>query len=521
VSFLDEPTVDAALDRLALEEDVTVFAGAGTSMEVGFPSWGGLLERLLRYVSSEASLDEDATTEFLDAVWRDSMGVLGMGSIVRSQLGNAPDTYIRKALYERGEDRERIETQEPGPSARALVSLIGAWEPGRLEICTTNYDLLLERALELRLEEVAALGGSLFVNDATVSVTGAASGRDEDQVSADGRFTIRHLHGALDKKSGPHDLLPAVLGEADYHGVQKPDSWQSEWIEPRLTSSTWLFVGASMSDANVLRYLQSAREPGRPPHFALLTRGQAAQPHDPQALSLWTKATTARWNDFGVQALYPEYYADVAAFLDELARRRIRRAAGRKPAPSDRLPQRLKRWHGKVTKNQGLLPQGGKAFADRQDEMTEILTELTDQAVHLVRDTPGVADCNFGLQLWIPDAAATKLVMWGSSQHAWRDPSTLAPLPIKQASKWLSVETWCRGTPTLRAFGESHGTRWAGALGVPIILAEEPWGRLPVAVATFNVMGTKADGLLEKIPGEDLAAVVSFLGDALANLLTP
>ena len=92
--------------------------------------------------------------------------------------------------------------------------------------------------------------------------------------------------------------------------------------------------------------------------------------------------------------------------------------------------------------------------------------------------------------------ACRNLVLWGSSQHAWRDPATLAPLRIEPGTKWLSIETWCQGTPTLKEFSDSHGTRWAGALGVPITLSIEPYGRLQVAVATFNVMGEHAAGLL-------------------------
>lgn len=148
MSFLGTDAVEARLDALSAEPRLTVFAGAGTSMEVGLPSWGGLLDRLLRESAVRAKLTDDDARAFIKAAWKDGVGVLGVGSIVRASLGSAPDTYIRKALYDPGAGDAKIATQEPGPSARRIADLLPLWPRGAVEVVTTNYDLLLEHAAD-------------------------------------------------------------------------------------------------------------------------------------------------------------------------------------------------------------------------------------------------------------------------------------------------------------------------------------------------------------------------------------
>jgi hypothetical protein len=54
---------------------------------------------------------------------------------------------------------------------------------------------------------------------------------------------------------------------------------------------------------------------------------------------------------------------------------------------------------------------------------------------------------------------------------------------------------------------------------VPIALVEPPYARRQVAVATFNVMGEHAPGLLAKVSAEDLVSLVGFLQDVLSDLM--
>jgi hypothetical protein len=519
VSFLGHADVEARLDALSAVPKLTIFVGAGTSMEVGLPSWSTLLDCLLRQAAEHNHLGDEAAEAFVDSAWNDGMGVLGVGSIVRAALGAAPDSYIRKALYETGSKSAKIATQLPGPSALRLAELVPLWPRGGVEIVTTNYDLLLEEALREVFARRVDAGLASFAHDDSshAPVSDVRPGADEGLIDASGTMRVRHLHGALGRKKGPDDRLPAVLGEHDFYDVMSPGTWQLDWFSRRLAEAPCLFVGASMNDANVLRFLHASAT-GNPLHTALISGTRDPLPAGPAA-DLWQDTTTKRWADFDVTALYPRYYADTAAFLDELGRRRRRRLDKQKLLASDRRPARLQKWHAQISKT--VLPLKGPKFAVAQDAMTTALTAYLADAKDLLLGSPKVADCHYGLQLWIPDDAGTKLVMWGSSQHAWRDPETLSPLPIQPRSKWISIETWCQGTPTLMDFTSSHGTRWESALGIPITLTRPPFDGLQVAVATFNVMGKHAVGLLGSLPPDDLQAVVGFLQDGFADLLDP
>ena len=312
-------------------------------------------------------------------------------------------------MYAVDDASAKIATQEPGPSCMAIAELVGLWPRGAIEVATTNYDFLLESAVRAQAQK----NGDLFGDHQDPPVVDALPGEDGPQIQQDGTLLVRHIHGALDRKTSKYDMKPAVLGEAEYYLVQKEDSWQSKWLTGRLTKARCLFIGASMTDANVLRFLKLAGATGSK-HFALIMRRPSAVPVLADAQDLWEQATSARWGAFGIEALYPHYYADVAAFLDELGRRRRRRNIAKKPLASDRLPRRLTKWHSKISKS--LLPVDGPRFSKAQDKITSLLSAGPQEARALIADTPGVADCRFGLQLWTVNARGDELVLWGSNQ---------------------------------------------------------------------------------------------------------
>ena len=137
-----------------------------------------------------------------------------------------------------------------------------------------------------------------------------------------------------------------------------------------------------MTDANVLRFLHTSAVAGSPRHTALVTASRHSLPEGSRAATLWEQTTTSRWAQFNVEALYPQYYADTAAFLDELARRRRRRLTGKKPLVNDRLPKRFAKWQTAISKS--VLPTAGARFSQAQDEITEVLTDHLETAKNFI-----------------------------------------------------------------------------------------------------------------------------------------
>jgi hypothetical protein len=87
--FFDEDTVNTVLTRLAEAERLTVFVGAGASMEVGLPSWGGLIDRLLRRVAVDYGLVGQQVDEFTANVLAESDGVIGAATVIRQHFNSS------------------------------------------------------------------------------------------------------------------------------------------------------------------------------------------------------------------------------------------------------------------------------------------------------------------------------------------------------------------------------------------------------------------------------------------------
>jgi hypothetical protein len=306
-SFFARDDVEQALTDLARSERLTVFVGAGSSMEVGLPSWVELIGRLLRRIASgDLGLSAEQVSAYCEGALRESGGVLGAASIIRDHFaepayaGNSDD-FIRQALYEGNAlAADRI---QPGPSARAISDLRPLWPDGNFEVVTTNYDPLVVNAITDQIK-----------TDSSTSLTSARAARGGDLIT-NKRFAVRHLHGALDPQAKPgREVKPVVLAEADYHEVQETDSWQRLLLVDLLRQSPCLFVGASMTDANVLRFLRMAStKPSAHQHVALLTRTAGRLAHDPAVDAALERSSANRWKEFGVRALYPPYYTDTAS----------------------------------------------------------------------------------------------------------------------------------------------------------------------------------------------------------------
>ena len=78
---------------------------------------------------------------------------------------------------------------------------------------------------------------------------------------------VRHLHGTL-TVDGRDDEV--TLTEADYHKVDAHGiPWQETHLRQRFADSTVVFIGASLADEHLLRYIVRYAKSEKPP-IALL-----------------------------------------------------------------------------------------------------------------------------------------------------------------------------------------------------------------------------------------------------------
>lgn len=446
-SFFSAGATEMALSELADAESLTIVVGAGVAVESRLPSWSqlvtGLLERAARQVLPPKT-PADHHKEFAEWTVR-SDGILAAASIARA-LGQT-DRDIAEVLY-----AGTGATPLPGPSARALARLTSHG----CAVVTTNYDESLERAVTE--QDVAA---------------GDASALTLVGPPGDGEEGVVHLHGVL---RGKRAIGKIVLDEQDFFSLGD-DAWQGAYVREALETTPCLFVGLSMTDPNLLRYLHRAER--RHHHYAVLARqaDHYAAEREPDAAVEQARyaAAARRWGGLGVVPLQPEFFSDSAQLLYELlARRSGSTAGGFRP--------RLESWIHDIERL--YLSADTTRFNERQDMLHAELHTLKERVREVIDHAAGAKSERFGVGLWAV-RQGDALLMIGSSDRAHRDVETLEPVRLVGPSDWAAVEAFRSGTPLVRDVTHRFGTRWNTVIAFPISIENPGYGRLPVGVVTI------------------------------------
>jgi hypothetical protein len=296
---LAQPAVEPLIDRFATTQSLTLVVGAGASMESDLPSWRDLVKRLLMTVA-EGRRDLDtpkARRQWVkQTLQRDDL--LGAGAVVEV-MGGPLDTLVPEQLY--GEAGPT--GFAPGPIAQQVAYLRDCFE-GEVEILTTNYDDLVEQAL---------IENAVPKSRVRSYVTNRSPSK-----RASNAVGVVHLHGLAGRNGAPQKI---VLTEEHYHRMQRGRSWQEKLVTARLEESACLFVGTSLADPNLIRYLYGYKSPATPRHAAIFVR-QGEPPCLPEVRAVREEAAAKRWGRCGVEAVFVDHYADAAQLLYEIGYRR-------------------------------------------------------------------------------------------------------------------------------------------------------------------------------------------------------
>ena len=229
----------------------TLFLGSGVSIDAGAPTWNDLLRLIL--------------------IRNENLDPLGLGdedyNIIHKSLGYSPLITARYVLDINKDDKDElpailhplIYTRKEfdyipsNPVLLKIAELIRDCD--NIEsIITFNYDDFLESELE-----------KMEVNFTSVHEKGALKGKD---------LPIYHVHGYI-PRSRKGGSIEITLLEEDYHNKYSNDNhWSNIEIQHALIRNTCFFFGLSMTDPNLRRLLDYAKQEdeGKPRHFVFLIR---------------------------------------------------------------------------------------------------------------------------------------------------------------------------------------------------------------------------------------------------------
>jgi len=482
--FFSQEDTKQALETLAAAKRLTVVVGAGTSAEVGFPAWRDLIDGLLIKVArAQGVMDQDLNV-FCNWVTA-AEGLPAAGSMARASLGSTFAREVRELLY------AGVGSPLPGPTARAVARIRALW-PDACEIATTNYDVLLEDALKAEFPPKKV------------------KHRVDEKAGLPGDVVVRHLHGLLTRE---REVGHLVLSEVDYQRMAGGQAWQESYFRTQLNQSTCLFVGTSMTDPNLLRYLYRHHFGSRRhPVVVVLIRQADQWPGSEKVRAAREYIAQQRWREMGVTALYADFYSQSAQFVWEVARRREKGRDYRS------YGSRLDDW-AQAVNDQVLQLDDPSSFAAQQDRLQQETRHWLDNVVNQIGVLPVDKAERLAIHVWVRRPSDRALMIAICSDRAWRDSKALEAVPIALPSRWACVNAFCYGT-TFEWKSPEPG-KWNYVVAIPVYLEDEPWGRMLVGVITLASTKPASTSVLGNVEQKVLDKIYFYLADNAAHLLNP
>jgi hypothetical protein len=494
-AFFHRPSTHALIDELADLSSLTVYVGAGASMDRTGLSWAHLADSLLTPFYSDFGQRRDII---------DGLGTEGAISAAAElfRQSSPSDTrriedHIRGLLYRRG----RVLAGRLTENIVALAILW--WEFGRsICIATPNYDDWLLDAFELA-----------GWKPGEAPLRHIVAGRDnrkelQHALAQNNEIVVVHLHGHLTDAPDSSQQAP-VLTEADYHVTARRSA---RFLRVALRDRHLLAVGSGLTDPPLLRALHEERD-DRYARLAVMPRqslkkGRAA--HVQQAYA-------SRCRHLGLRLVMPDFHIQVGQLLQEMALQLDLSDIGQPPyqAPvsAARYGSRLSDWWWHWSRENGLSRKSqvkaSKALEKALDE--QIRPEL--QAMH---EEP------LKLELWVrwhPESAR-ELALWGSSMGPLWERRALKREPIDDQSPNPAIRAFTTGSPTFSA-GEP-GSRWVSVLSAPIHVADPSVdASVPVGVISLLSMRQGEETSVGEGNLTKLADALVQMRELALQLLTP
>lgn len=526
-AFFHQEDAHRIIEKVAEQDSLVVYAGAGVSIDRTGLSWPSLVEQMMKDHIPEADVRQ---------VIMSSNSSLQAATIVsqmyRSRSGEKDATHVivnklRTLLYA-GRAWQR------GELAMSIVQLIAELsnKDKPFRVVTTNYDAFIEdeiRVLNARRRKLGMQGIKL-----TRSVVNPAHFPDKfdiDEYTTPGRLVYLHGHVSrsveddekvdgrgLHRKADGADK-GVTLSEVDYRMSHAPSS---AILEDLFEKSSVLIVGSSLTDPpllNALAKVTNGREVESRNKYLRVAimplQGLGIHKQDSRLINTMKKNVTLRMEQFGVKVLFPDFYSQVPQFLNEV---RIcseqcsstRPYAG--PWSPIRYESRLTSWWKEWwdSRCQKLVESQKMDHDTLRDELSEIEHQLGGEG-EVIK-----------LEIWLrwePSGSKRQLKLWASSIGTWPHLQSMRLADIEAESNIFSVRSFCLGRPEIYATN-NESDRWLTYLCVPIRIGSYE-NDLPVGVISLASMTKMEDSRVNASYGDQIVNITNAIRKIGCKIATP
>jgi hypothetical protein len=510
LGFFDRQATRAFIDEFARSTHVTLFVGAGASIDRGSPDWGTIAGRLYSEMS-----DLPADGEFTTAVLRMIFATgdpAHLGSVVREQFRlrypqplaeHHLSNKIFQELYDGWLPRESMSTMV------ARLALFMANNGTRVHILTTNYDDNIESfgvdptadggGERMQLNELGrwAEANGLRLKSFTIAPPKNLRRRT---------IPVVHLNGLVGQSGNRDGQI--VFSEEDFalFGEHAADpTAQAAYLEERFRSTSTLFVGTSLRDVHVVRALVRSRM-GEDRRYAVMPAQQFNTPGaDERVIDQLLDVLTLRLRHLGVQTVTPDFFGQVSQLLNELAHS----CADPDGYIEVEYHKRLRRWWESWNRY-----TGGGSFDERQRYHQKRLASCID----LMRREGLLSNqVQTRIEIWIrSDPDDRHLELWSNSETVTVRHGTGHVARIGLNSTYPDPVGTFTNRQVTSGRPERTASRWQWQISSPVVLSGE-WLEMPVGVVRVLLRepGDREIGSLSE------ASIATRAVEAARELLTP
>ena len=494
IPFFSQKFTRDAIDILSEEDELTIYCGAGLTIDRTGLDWSALVHAVLtdRTKIPKVDISDDDAREIIEAL-EPLYAATVASHYMKENAGDgfasrgALMTSLQTHLYP-------LSDWNSGDLVTNVARLVVARaRAGRsTKLVTTNYDTFLENAFRDILEGDERLNHALPTPPVSVQIPSEEKKKrrrfllpGRGDCAKCGEIELIYLHGRIPRAGGLRGKV--VFTERDYLDVQKT---VAKSLRRLFKLKPLLVIGASLRDRPLLDALLKTRslkrEDGkRPPRYALLALESfsgKAQLTIGKSISL-TNLLPARMEEFGVELLMPDFFSQVPQFVEEMRAALMSEEAGYIP-----FATRLSSWRQEWEKS----GREWDHLLSCHSLLGKSLASIVEELGSTRRRNRFDPEEHFKLELWvrIPSGNGSRtLELWASSNGIAKDQTYLRRARISVASAYSPIKAMKLGAPNRMSenrvidghLRSPEEMRWKTFLSVPVAI-EYMGGRLTVGV---------------------------------------